>query len=327
MNTAGNQDGLIHAYIMDGRGGGQPIDWAGVHKWTPDQGVLWIHLDYTKPEVQDWLTGESGLHELSIDVLNEQDTRPRILNSGDGLFLILRGVNCNPGADPEDMVSLRMNFTPNRIISMRQRRVMAVEDIHQAVNNRRGPTDPADFLVMVAERMADRMADVISDINEEVDALEDSVLTVQSAELRPRLAQSRRQCISLRRYIAPQRDVLTRLLNEKTGMLDDHARSRIREIAERTARFVEDIDSAKDRAAITLEELDHHLSEQTNRAMYLLAIVTAIFLPLGLLTGLLGINVGGIPGSDNRFAFVIVTIVLLAIASGLVWLFKRIRWL
>jgi zinc transporter len=327
MDTADNREGLIHAYILDGRGGGQPIDWPGVEKWTPDQGVLWIHLDYTKPEVQRWLTAESGLHELSIDILNEQDTRPRVLSSDDGLLLILRGVNCNPGADPEDMVSLRMNFTANRIITMRQRRVMAMEEIHQAVSKRRGPNDSADFLAMVAEQMADRMGDVISDINDQVDALEDSVLTAQSAELRPRLAQTRRQCISLRRHIAPQRDVLTRLLNEKTALLDDHARSRIREIAERTARFVEDIDSAKDRAAITLEELDHHLSEQTNRAMYVLAIVTAIFLPLGLLTGLLGINVGGVPGADNPFAFAIVTIVLLAIASGLVWLFKRIRWL
>jgi|GEM_PF-750538 len=87
------------------------------------------------------------------------------------------------------------------------------------------------------------------------------------------------------------------------------------------------IDSAKDRAAITLEELDHQLSEQTNRAMYVLAIVAAISLPLSLLTGLLGINVGGIPGANNPWAFIIVTILLLAIAAVLVWLFKHIRWL
>lgn len=325
-NTNGN-DGLIHAYILNGQGGGQALDWIGLEKWTPDQGLLWIHLDYTKPKVQQWLSAESGLNELSINILNEQDTRPRILTSDDGLFLILRGVNCNPGADPEDMVSLRMNFTANRIVTMRQRRVMAMEDIHQAVDAGKGPTDFDDFLVMVAERIADRMGDVISDIADQVDELEDSVLTAESAELRPRLAQTRRQCISLRRYIAPQRDVLTRLLNEKITLLDDHARSRIREIAERTARFVEDIDSAKDRAAITLEELDHQLSEQTNRAMYVLAIVAAIFLPLSLLTGLLGINVGGIPGANNSSAFIIVTIILLVIAAVLVWLFKHIRWL
>ena len=327
MNEHENKDGLIFAYILDGRGGGRPVDWAVVEKWSPEQGVLWIHLDFTQQKVQQWLADKSGLNEMSVEILAAQDTRPRVLTSDEGLFLILRGVNCNPGADPEDMVSLRMNFTANRIITMRQRRVMAVDDIHQAIDAGKGPASPGEFLGMAAERIADRLGDVISEIDDQVDELEDSVLTAQSAELRAQLAQTRRQSISLRRYIAPQRDVLTRLLHEKIEWIDDKTRLHIREIAERTARFVEDIDSARDRAAITQEELNNRLSEQTNRAMYVLAIVAAIFLPLGLLTGLLGINVGGIPGSDNPFAFIIVTIGLLAIAAGLVWLFKRIRWL
>lgn len=327
MNHAGSQDGLIFAYVLDGRGGGQALDWTGLEQWRPDDGILWIHLDYTKQKVQQWLTASSGLNELSIEILREQDTRPRILNSEEGLFLILRAVNPNPGADPEDMVSLRMHYSARRIITMRQRPVAALEDITRAVESGNGPEDAGDFMVMVADRIADRLGEIVSDINDQADELEDSVLTGESAEMRPRLANIRRQGISLRRYIAPQRDVLTRLLTEKMPWLDAQARLRLREIAERSARFVEDIDSARDRAAITLEELNHQLSEQTNRAMYLLAIVTAIFLPLSLFTGLLGTNVSGIPGADHPAAFFIVTFILLTIAASLVWLFKRIRWL
>ena len=98
-------------------------------------------------------------------------------------------------------------------------------------------------------------------------------------------------------------------------------------VAERTARFVEDIDSARDRASITHEELNNKLSEQMNKAMYTLSIVAAIFLPLGLLTGLLGINVGGIPGTENMWAFPIVTVVLVALGIGLILWFKKIKWL
>jgi zinc transporter len=64
-----------------------------------------------------------------------------------------------------------------------------------------------------------------------------------------------------------------------------------------------------------------------NKAMYILSIIAAIFLPLGLLTGLLGINVGGIPGAENKWAFVFVSLFLVAIAAGLISLFKRIKWL
>ena len=64
-----------------------------------------------------------------------------------------------------------------------------------------------------------------------------------------------------------------------------------------------------------------------NKAMYVLSIVAAIFLPLGLLTGLLGINVGGILGTENNWAFTAVTVALIAVAIGLVVWFKKIKWL
>jgi zinc transporter len=117
------------------------------------------------------------------------------------------------------------------------------------------------------------------------------------------------------------------LQNERISWLGDIDKVHIREIAERTARFIDDLDSARDRAAITQEELNNHLSEQMNKTMYILSIVAAIFLPLGLITGLLGINVGGIPGTENKFAFAYVTAFLVVFAFALVLVFKRKRWI
>jgi zinc transporter len=191
----------------------------------------------------------------------------------------------------------------------------------------KGPCSAAEFLVMVAERIADRMGDVVSETDDNVSALEDSVLTADSHELRSQLADLRRTSISLRRYIAPQRDVLARLLIDRIGWLADTNRAHLREVAERTARFVDDIDSARERATVTQEELNNRLSEQMNKAVYLLSIVAAIFLPLGLLTGLLGINVGGIPGAEFKWAFAVVTVILLLIGIGLILWFKKIKWL
>ncbi len=320
-------DGLVFGYVLDEDGGGRRIDWKEVRKWSPEKGLLWLHLDYASERVRKWLTEESGLNPILCEALLAEETRPRILSSSDGLLLILRGVNCNPGADPEDMVSLRMWFEEKRLITMRHRRVMAIEDIHQAIEAGKGPCSSGEFVTMIAERIDDRMGGVIADIDDAVDELEDTVLDAESHELRPRLAELRRQTISLRRYIAPQRDVLSRLQNERMSWLKEGDRVHIREIAERTARFVEDLDSARDRAAITQEELTNRLSEQMNKAIYTLSIIAAIFLPLGLLTGLLGINVGGIPGTESPWAFAVVSVILGLIAGALVWLFKYIRWL
>jgi zinc transporter len=284
-------------------------------------------MDSKSPDARAWLEAQSGLDPLTCESLLEQETRPRNTMTGDGLLLILRGINCNPGQDPEDMVAIRMLFAEHRIITMRYRRVMAVQDVRQALEAGKGPKSAVDFLVMVAERIADRMGDVIADLDDKADELEDSVLTAESRELRTQLSELRRKTISLRRYIAPQRDVLMRLLHDRISWVSDTDRAHIREVAERTARFVEDVDSARDRAAVTQEELNNRLSEQMNKAMYVLSIVAAIFLPLGLLTGLLGINVGGIPGTENRWAFTLVAAALVVIAIGLVAWFRKIKWL
>ena len=320
-------DGLVFSYILDGRGGGRPISWEDVEKWIPEDGMLWLHLNYNNERVQKWLSEASGLNPIICEALSEEETRPRTVAYDDGLLLILRGINCNPGSDPEDMVSLRMWFDKGRIMSMRQRRVMAIDDINKAIVSLKGPTSPSHFLLMVSECITDRMGEVVSEIDDHVDELEDTVLTAESYELRSKLAILRRKTISLRRYIAPQRDVLARLQNEHVSWLRDADKIHLRESAERTARFVEDLDSARDRAAITQEELNSRLSEQMSKTMYILSLVAAIFLPLGLITGLLGINVGGIPGSEYGWAFIIVCIFLAAVALVEFWLFKRKKWL
>ncbi|WP_372807947.1 zinc transporter ZntB [Pontiella sp.] len=317
-----NGNGLICAYLLK-EGAGQPADWDRVKTWTPDQGVLWMHLDYADETVRQWLLNESGLNEVTCSALFAEETRPRIVSSPESLLLILRGVNSNPGADPEDMVSIRMWFDEHRIITMRHRRVLAIEDIRQSIEAGKGPDSADDFLVMIANRLIDRMGDVVSDIDDRADELEDMVLTKESHELRPMIADLRRQTICMRRYIAPQRDVLARLQNERIAWLSETAKVYLRETSERTARFVDDLDAARDRAAITQEQLNNSLSEQTNRTLYILSIITAIFLPLGLLTGLLGINVGGMPGTDSNSAFAIVVALLVVFAIIQYILFKR----
>jgi len=320
-------DALVYAYLLDGKGGGVAVDWSAIDNWNPSQGLLWIHLDSKIDKTRVWLESKSGLSQITEESLLDQGTRPRNIVSDEGLLLILRGVNCNPGEDPEDMVAIRMLFSENRIITTRYRRVMAIQDVNKAINANKGPCSAGDFLVMVAERIADRMGDIVADLDDSVDELEGTVVTSEIHELRSKLADLRRKAISLRRYIAPQRDVLFRLIQERISFLNDIDRAHLREVAERTARFVEDVDSARDRASVTQEELNNKLSEQMNRAMYILSIVAAIFLPLGLLTGLLGINVGGIPGAENKWAFALVVVMLAAIAVGLLVWFKKIKWL
>ncbi len=320
-------DGLVFAYRLDGNGGGTEIAWEEVRAWKPGDDPVWAHLDYASLQTQEWLMGDSGLDAVVAEALLEEETRPRCVAAHGGLMLILRGVNLNPGADPEDMVSIRLWIEQGRVVSLRHRRVMAVQDLRQELVSGDGPANAGDFLVELVGKLMDRMGPVLAEIDDTVDGLEDEVLTAENYPLRAKIGALRRLAIAMRRYLAPQRDVLSRLQGEKVGWLTDLQRNRLREIGDRVIRYVEDLDSARDRAAVTQDELNSRLSEQMNKTMYVLAIVAAIFMPLGLLTGLLGINVGGIPGTENPWAFLTVCVLLLGIAILQSLLFRRMRWL
>lgn len=320
-------DGLVIAFILDGKGGGRKIAWDEIATWKPDQGILWMHMNYSFPDVQKWLYEESGLDEVIGDALTEEDSRPRCTPFHEGLLLGLRGVNLNPGADPEDMVGVRIWFENDRIISTRKRKILSISDIQASLEQGTGPESIGDFLVQVTGRLMERMRQVIDGLEDSVADLEDQVLTAESHQLRTQLAAQRRQAISLRRYLSPQREALSRLLTEKIPWLDESDRVRLREVSDSLVRYIEDLDEARDRAAVTQEELVNRLSEQMNNKMYLLSIVAAIFLPLGFLTGLLGINVGGIPGAENRLGFKVFVLLLAIVVGFQIWFFKKKKWL
>ena len=96
----GTTDGLIKAFLLDDKGGGKLLDWNGIRQWLPEQGALWVRLDFTVPEAQHWLLHESALDEIVADALIADETRPRCDFIADGALVSLRGVNSNPGADP-----------------------------------------------------------------------------------------------------------------------------------------------------------------------------------------------------------------------------------
>lgn len=318
---------LITAYLLDGQGGGRNIGWEEIDAWTPDQGLLWVHLNYSVKKSLQWLKKSSGLDKYTIHSLTASETRPRTVVGPNGLLVLLRGVNLNPGQDPEDMVSVRTWIDSHRIITTRRQKLLSVQDVADAIDVGQGPKTPAEFLIVLNDRLIDRIGDAVDGLATAVDNLEEAVLVEESYQLRPKIADVRRQSILIRRYLAPQRDALYRLQMEETKWLSADDRLHLRESNDRIIRFIEDLDSSRERSAVTQEELSSRLSEQMDKRMYVLSLVAVIFLPLTFITGLLGINVEGIPGAKYQHAFAVVCGILIVIFVGLYAAFKRKKWM
>lgn len=327
VNQIQMTEGFLHACLLDGQGGGRDLTWPEVENWNTSMGRLWLHFDYTDACAQDWIRHQSGLEPIISQALLTEETRPRVAAIDDGLLIALRGVNLNPGSEPEDMVSIRIWADKDWVISTRKRKLLSTQDLLAKLKRGSGPKDTAELIVQLADSIVWRMSDTVDVLEDKMAELEDGSLSEDRSTLRFELATLRRQTISLRRYLSPQREALGRLLIEKVSWLDRDNQMKIREVSDRLIRHLEDIDSVRERAGVTHEELLSRISEQLNERMYVLSILSAIFLPLGFFTGLLGINVGGIPGADNTNAFMIFVGILIIIVLFQVWLFKRKKWL
>ncbi len=318
---------FLFSYRLDPSGAGIPMSVDDVLDWTAADGNAWVHIDVADRGACDWLTNRSALPSGAIEILLAEETRPRSVTFDNGFVVVLRGLNTNPGDDPEDMVSVRLWVDDHRVISSRRRRLLSVLDIAQALDNGKGPSGPAQLLTMVVERLADRIGDFVNSIEERLDSAEDDVHHNADATFRTRLSVLRRQIATVRRFLAPQRDALDRLNRQPVAWLDEMSAHALRQESDRITRYLEDLDLARERAVVLQEELLSQVAQQQNTRMYVLSVVAAIFLPLTFVTGLLGMNVGGLPGLDSPWGFAISVVVMSVAAAALLAYFRSKKWI
>jgi zinc transporter len=319
---------ILLAYEFDGQGGAKTIESDAISSHVKnDQLLTWIHLDANHEDTRPWLETELDyLDNAVIEALLEDVTRPRMMQFEEGVLLILRGVNLNENADPEDMISIRLWVDEHRIISMRRRRMRAIGDIEARLLQGTGPVDSGDFVCLLAARLFDRMEPVLSLLDETTDDIEEKILEYADAALRQSIIEVRKKAIIFRRYMAPQRDAISHLRMSELNWLDKSHKIDLQESYNHVTRYVEDLDAIRERAQIVKDELANIIADKLNRNMYVLSVIAAIFLPLGFLTGLLGINVGGIPGAENTNAFMMFCGILIVVVIIQVVVFKRFKW-
>lgn len=319
---------IICAYEIDGSGRGIPLhDDAEIFEKLKATNLAWAHLDASHSDTRGWLEDNiSYLDDLILDALLAEETRPRMLEHKDGLLLILRGVNLNENANAEDMISIRLWIDEHRIISTRKRKLRAITDIRNKLEQGTGPKDSGHFLSMLSGLLTQRMEPVLSELDEETDAIEEAILEDPDLEERQTIIDIRKRAILFRRYISPQKDAVAQLRLSEVAWLSAKDKRALQENADRLMRYVEDLDAIRERAQIVKDELANIVADKMNRNTYILSIVAAIFLPLGFLTGLLGINVGGMPGADNDIAFWIVCLLCGLFAGLLMLIFRSFKW-
>jgi len=328
---------VIFARAFAGDGSSRPIDWAQVRSWQPqvDGELLWVHLDREADVdgVATWLRGDLRLSDATIAALTSNQNRPRAFREGDALATILRGVDGDaPGdgnGDSADMVAMQIWADAHRVVTLRRRRLQAPKDVLAEIDAAQmGRITVGDLVTRLVEQTVARIGGVVLDMNDRIDQLEASCDgSVRIEDVLTAIAQIRRQCLALKRHMSPQHEALIHIAREAPDWLSADNRAAIRETIDQLHHYLEDIDVSKESAIVLQDDLNNRAAAQTNKTSYLLSIVAAIFLPLGFLTGLLGMNVGGMPGVNTHAAFWIACGGMTALVAVQLVVFRRLRWL
>lgn len=295
-------------------------------KTLPDlsEGYRWLHFDLKHPETESWL--RAHLPSLVFEALTQTETRPRCMQMDEGLFLTLRGVNLNPGANSDDMVSVRLWATGTLIVSARIRKVWAVDAIRQEMETGAAPASVTQFLAELCQGLTKRIEKVSLELVEHTDELEENALMASSTAATS-LATLRQSVIKLRRFVRPQNEAMSDLATGDLWPLDENSANSLRETSNRTTRIMEELDATSDRLQALQDHADMLHATTLGRNSYVLSVVAAIFLPLGFLTGLFGINVGGMPGIENAYGFWLVTSSSALLGVVLFLVFRFLKWL
>ncbi len=303
------------------------IDPADLGRDANQPGFFWVHLDGNDPATADWLGTRPELSPAVVAALTAIETRPRTEEMADGALVNLRGLGDTPDDDPDKLVSIRLWAGQGRVFSVEYRLLSALDTVCEKMAAGK-VRDPGDLIAALAMTITVTLDEQVASLGDLLDDCEVRIEPDQHAfGMRRAIGSARADAIAYRRFVVPQRTALERLAALDAPWLEEEDRVHLREAADRFARMGEELEAVRERAALMHEQLTDLRAEQIDSRTLLLSIVALIFLPLTFITGLLGMNVEGIPGAHSPWAFAVVVGICVLIAVGIAGYFVRAHWL
>jgi zinc transporter len=289
-------------------------------------GFLWVHLEGRDEADLARLKASGDIPSVAAGALIATETRPRCDTIGEGAIVNLRGMgDCDP-QDSDCLVSIRLWVTRNKVTSLSRRKMGATDTVLAKMETGK-ICDSGDLVAAFARTISTQLDPEVSRLGDRLDTIESDMEEAKLYRLRREITMVRSEAIGFRRFIAPDRDALRTLADADFEWLAHDDRVHIVEAADRFARMAEELEAVRERAALLHEQITDLRSEQLDKRGLMISIIAFIFLPLTFITGLLGMNVEGIPYAHAEWAFWGVVAVCLAIALVVLGWFYFRQWL
>lgn len=324
--------GLVCAYRFLPGAPGEALTSDAVLQWIDDHAnedrgdFAWLHFDLTHVAAEKWMREHLTMPDVFLESLQQGPRGTRIELAEDTLVAVLNDVIYDFAFDATHTSTLWVAADRRLLITARRKSLRSIDRLRTGVRKGDPFRSTVELLVHLLRDQGDVLVAILRDATARVDSIEDSLLAGRLDTKRADLGGLRRVLVRLQRLLAPEPAALFRLLNQRPAWIQDGDLQGLRESTEEFAAALNDGAGLLERIKLLQEEVAGKISEQSNRLLLLLSVVTVAGLPFTVIGGLFGMNVGGIPLADDPRGFwIIVGLVSVLTVGGLWFIFRSLR--
>src|SRR5882724_8213403 len=322
--SGSDQDGLIWGYHFVPNQPAQTItsDAAVEFLTAPGPGLpdefLWLHFSISHSDSEPWLRRYLTLPDTFYESLHSDVDATHLEQDGDSLVARIHDVLFDFTFDvPVATTSLCVK--PRVLVSAHARPWRSIDQLRAAVQAGQVFRSPIEILARLLRDQASVLVDIVRKAKKGVGPMEEQLLSKRISVSRSELGTLRRMLVRLQRLLAPEPAAFFRLISRPPDWISQDELQNLQQAAEKFSTAISDTAALVERVKQLQEELAALVSEQTNRTLFLLTMVTVLALPINLVAGLFGMNVGGIPLAQHPYGFFLVLGPLLILTAFLAY--------
>lgn len=298
--------GLICGFRFAPEGVGDPIDRlteGAAALAAPPGGFVWLHMNLGHAGSTTWMRANAGLGDSFFEVLEQGSRSTRIEREGDALFAVVNDVTFDFSFEASDVASLWVWVKPSLVVTARLHPLRSVDRLRMAVKHGERLSSSVALLDHLLRDQADELQRIVRRAADRLDDIEDELLAGHHERHSAELARLRRLMVRLQRLLAPEPSALMRTLAKPPSWIGQDDLQHLHGASEEFALVLRDIGAMQERVKLMQDESATLVAEENSRSLFVLTMVTVLALPINLVAGLLGMNVGGIPLAESKHGF------------------------
>jgi zinc transporter len=324
-----DRTGLLCGYRFENGAPGVPVDLMEAAAWLKSEApkgksdFVWLHFNLSDAAAEASIRKQLDAVPEFFEALHEGSRSTRIEDAHDTLIAVVNDVAYEFAFDPAEMSSLWLNVAPHMALSARSHPLRSIDRLRDAIKNGKPLESSVSFLNHLLREQGDVLVRIVRDATVQVDVVEDKFLVGRLHNRRADLGKLRRVLVRLQRLLAPEPGALFRLLRVPPPWVSEGDLEELRQATEEFSLTIRDMSELKERIKLLQEEIAAQVSEATNRSVFILTMVTVLALPINIVAGLLGMNVGGVPLADSPHGFLVIVIIIGLFTAFAAWYVYR----